>query len=407
MSADSHDPLEWIDDVLAELEASGLRRRLVTRVGPQGPSIVVEADRGEPLDAAAKTLINFSANDYLALAADPRLAAAAQHAAAAEGWGAGASPLVTGHSQSHRALEARLAEFLRTDAALVFPSGFAANSGTIAALVGRGDLVLADQKNHASLIDGCRLSRAEVGIYPHRDVRTLAELLDSSSGFRRRLIVTDTLFSMDGDLAPLAELVELAREHRAMLMIDEAHAIGVFGANGRGVAEHLGLEADVPIRVGTLSKALGSAGGFVAGSQRLIDWLTNRARPYVFSTAQSASRRGGGPRRRLRDRAANEPQRRIALLERAAQLRHALIDQGWNIGGAAGQIIPVIVGEAALTIQLASSVRDRGLFVPGIRPPSVPEGESLLRISLSYGHTPEMLERLIDGMAHVKQRSAV
>jgi 8-amino-7-oxononanoate synthase len=355
----------------------------------------------EPAQAATQSLsgrlINFSANDYLALAADPRLIAAAHEAALREGWGAGASPLVTGHSQSHRELEERLAQFMGAEAALLFPSGFAANSGTIAALVGRGDVVIGDQKNHASLIDGCRLSRAEVQVYLPRDMARLAELLRESAGFRRRLIVTDTLFSMDGDLAPLADLVELAARHRAMLMIDEAHAIGVFGAGGRGIAEHLGVDADIPIRVGTLSKALGSAGGFVAGSRKLIEWLVNRARSYVFSTAHPPAVAAAAVA--ALDIVRDEPHRRAALLERAAELRRALREQGWNIGDAAGQIIPIIIGDARATMGIAGRLRERGLFVPGIRPPSVPEGESLLRISLSYGHTPEMIERLTSEVA--------
>ncbi|HEV3415972.1 MAG TPA: 8-amino-7-oxononanoate synthase, partial [Pirellulales bacterium] len=376
------DPLGWIDDELRQLDATGLRRRLVTRGGPQGPAISFEADGGAALGSGGAELVNFSANDYLALAADPRLAAGAHAAALREGWGAGASPLVTGQSRSHRELETRLAAFLQTEAALVFPSGFAANSGTIAALVGRGDLVLCDQKNHASLIDGCRLSRAEVQVYPHRDMARLAELLGESSGYRRRLIVTDTLFSMDGDLAPLADLVELAGRHRAMLMVDEAHAIGVFGANGRGVAEQLGLERELPIRVGTLSKALGSAGGFVAGSRKLIDWLSNRARSFVFSTAHPPAVAAAAIA--ALDIVRYEPLRGTTLLERAARLRQILRDQGWNIGDAAGQIIPVVIGDAGATMQMATELRERGFFIPGIRPPTVPVGESLLRISLSY-----------------------
>ena len=269
---------------------------MVTRVGLQGPTIEIESGDESTSESGPAKFVNFSVNDYLSLAVDPRLAAAAQRAVDREGWGAGASPLVIGHSESHRELERRLAAFMQTEAALVFPSGFAANSGTIPALVGRGDVIFADEKNHASLIDGCRLSRADVKVYPHRDVTRLAELLDQSGGARRRLIVSDTLFSMDGDIAPLADLVELSRPHRAMLMIDEAHAIGVFGANGRGIAEQLGVEAEVPIRVGTLSKALASAGGFVAGSRKLIDWLLNRrGRTYSRRLIRRPSRRPRSP----------------------------------------------------------------------------------------------------------------
>jgi 8-amino-7-oxononanoate synthase len=347
---------------------------------------------------------NFGANDYLSLAADPRLIAAAHEAASREGWGAGASPLLTGHTKSHERLEVRLAEFMGTEAALVFPSGYAANSGTIAALVGRGDVVLADEKNHASLIDGCRLSRAEVKVYPHRDMRRLAELLAESPRFRRRLIATDTLFSMDGDLAPLADLVELAYHHGAMLMIDEAHAIGVFGHEGRGVAEAAGVEAQVPIRVGTLSKALGSAGGFVAGSRKLIEWLINRARPYIFSTAHPPAASAAAIT--ALDVVRDEPHRRTALLERAAELRQRLREQGWNIGDAAGQIIPIIIGDAPAAMALSGKLRENGYFVPGIRPPSVSEGQSLLRLSLCYRHSAELLELLLEELEENKKEFA-
>ena len=400
-SDSNSNPLDWLDDELKRLDSAGLRRRLVTRIGRQGPLIAVETDDSLGQETWPTSFVNFSANDYLGLAGDPRLVAAAQEAAAREGWGAGASPLVTGHSQSHGLLEHRLAEFMGTEAALVFPSGFAANSGTIAALVGRGDVVFADEKNHASLIDGCRLSRADVQVFPHCDMSQLADLLRQSTDYRRRLIVSDTLFSMDGDVAPIVDLVELAGKHQAMLMIDEAHAIGVLGAKGRGVAEQFDLEANVPIRVGTLSKALGSAGGFVAGSRKLIDWLVNRARSYVFSTAHppAVAAASIAALAIVRD----EPQRRVVLLERAAQLRSALRQQGWNIGDTAGQIIPIVIGDAGATMQLAAGLRERGLFVPGIRPPSVPEGQSLLRISLSYGHTPEMIEQLVMALARMRE----
>ena len=282
--------LAWIDDELDRLEAAGLRRRLITRSGPQGGTIAVEADE-PPLHPSSliphpsHDLLNFGSNDYLGLAADPRLAAAAAEAARREGWARGPVRSSLATRRAIAGWSGGWRSFWALKPRCVFPSGFAANSGTIAALVGRGDVVLADQKNHASLIDGCRLSRAEVQIYPHRDMGRLAELLRDSASFRRRLIVTDTLFSMDGDVAPLADIVALAGRHDAMLLLDEAHATGVFGPSGRGVAEQKSVEAAPLIRMGTLSKALGSAGGFVAGGRSLIEWLLNRARPYVFSTA--------------------------------------------------------------------------------------------------------------------------
>jgi 8-amino-7-oxononanoate synthase len=382
MKTSSGDPLRWVDAELAELESRSLRRTLATHGGPQ--QAIVEVDGRE--------LINFGSNDYLGLAADPRLAAAAAQAAIAEGTGAGASPLVTGHAQVHGQLEARLAEFEGTEAALLFGSGYAANQGTIAALAGRGDAIYADQGNHASMIDGCRLSRAQVFVYPHRDARALARLLLDGAAFRRRLIVTESIFSMDGDLAPLAELAELAERHDGMLLVDEAHATGVFGRRGRGLAEETGVEHRVSARVGTLSKALGSAGGFVCGEEKLVDWLVNRARPYIFSTAMSPPVAAAALA--ALDVVHDEPARRVRLLERAAALRRQLSEQGWSIGASQSQIIPLVAGDAATALAWAEQLRACGLLVPAIRPPSVPDGRALLRVSLTHAHTDEMIARL-------------
>jgi 8-amino-7-oxononanoate synthase len=380
----SRDPLAWINDALAEWDAQGLRRRLARRAGPQ---------RAGSICLDGRELINFGSNDYLGLAADERLADAVRRALPQAGWGSGASPLVTGRATLHSELETELAKFEGTEAALLFSSGFAANVGAIAALAGKGDVIFSDAKNHASIIDGCRLSGARVQIYPHRDVDGLANLLRQAGGFRRRLIVTDSLFSMDGDLAPLTQLAELAEQHDAMLMADEAHATGVFGDRGRGVAESLGVEDGVHVRVGTLSKALGSIGGFVAGPQKLIDWLANRARPYVFSTAppEAMAAAALAALRIVRD----EPHRRIELLDRARQLRERLTEQGWQIGDRQSQIIPVIIGDPTRAMHLSATLREQGLFIPAIRPPSVPEGQSLLRISVTFAHSDAMLGQLL------------
>jgi len=384
--ATTHRPLDWIDAALAALDEQGLRRRRPERAGPQGARAVIDG----------RKLVNFGSNDYLGLAGDPRLAEAVREAAAREGWGSGASPLLGGLGESHRRLEARLAEFEGTEAALVFPSGFAANCGTVAALVGPGDVVCCDRKNHASLLDGCRLSRADFRVYPHNDFARLDRMLARPSEHGRRLIGTDGLFSMDGDLAPLVELVEVAERHGAMLLVDEAHATGVFGPGGRGVAEHLGVEGRVPVRIGTLSKALGCAGGFVAGSRRLIEWLLNRARPYLFSTAMPSAAAAAALTALQIVEA--EPDRRNGLLARAAGLRERLAAQGWDTGGSASQIIPVIVGRPERAVELSRQLRNRGLYVPAIRPPTVPEGEACLRVSLTSAHTPEMIERLVTAL---------
>ncbi len=286
-----------------------------------------------------------------------------------------------------------LAEFEGTEAALVFPSGFAANAGTIAALVDKHDAIYSDRKNHASLIDGCRLSGAEIHIYAHRDCRRLEFLLQAGDRYRRRLIVTDSLFSMDGDLAPLDQLARLAERYDCMLLVDEAHATGVLGARGRGGCELLGVEHDVDVRIGTLSKALGSSGGFVVGSRMLIDWLLNRARPYVFSTALPPALAAAAAA--ALEIVTREPERRGQLLARAAELRARLRARGWRVGDSIGPILPLVIGDAQRTMQLSARLREQGFLVPGIRPPSVPKGESLLRMSLSYGHSREMIEQLL------------
>ncbi|QDU87111.1 8-amino-7-oxononanoate synthase [Pirellulimonas nuda] len=387
-----HPSLRWVPDSLEALEGLGLRRVLVERQSPQGP---VTELAGEPV-------ANFGSNDYLGLAGDPRLASAAAEAATREGWGAGASPLVTGRSTSHARLETRLAEFESCEAALVFPSGFAAGAGVVPALVEAGDAVFSDAKNHASLIDGCRLSGAARRIYPHNDWQSLDAMLAEAAPLRRRLIVTDGLFSMDGDLAPLDRLAELADKHDAMLMVDEAHATGVLGPAGRGAVEHYdalqpGVAARAAVRVGTLSKALGSAGGFVVGDRLLIDWLANRVRPYVFSTAGPPA--AAAAALVALDVVRDEPHRRRELLSRAAELRDRLRGQGWRLGASESQIIPLLIGDPEPAVRLARRLREAGLWVPAIRPPTVPQGQSLLRISLSWRHTPEQLDLLTQALA--------
>ncbi|TWT32531.1 8-amino-7-oxononanoate synthase [Posidoniimonas corsicana] len=388
MPADSS-PLSWLADALADLDARGLRRALRERGLPQTSEVEIDGRR----------LVNFSANDYLGLANHPLLAEAARHAIAHHGWGAGASPLVTGRSSLHAELERRLAEFEGEEAALLFPSGFAANAGVIPALADAGDAIFSDAKNHASLIDGCRLSRADTRVYPHNDVQELARLLAESSDRRRRLIVTDTLFSMDGDFAPLARIAELAVEHDAVLLVDEAHATGVWGATGRGCVEHFAdqrpsIRDAAIVKIGTLSKALGCAGGFVAGSQQLIDYLANRARSYVFSTAHPAANCAAALAALglVRD----EPARRRRVRSLADSLRGRLRARGWDCGASVSQIVPVVLGDVDRTMQAAARLLEAGLLVPAIRPPTVPPGESLLRISLSADHREQQLERLID-----------
>jgi 8-amino-7-oxononanoate synthase len=378
--------LDWIDGELADLAAGDLIRPRRVRSGRQGAKVVLDG----------RELVNFGSNDYLGLAGDVRLTKAASKAACAEGFGAGASPLVSGHSQAHENLERAIAALVGVEAALLFPSGFAANSATIAAVAGPGDAIYSDERNHASLIDGCRLARASIHVYPHRDLATLEQLLATTSA-RRRLIVTDTLFSMDGTIARLADLCDLARQHRAILLADEAHATGVFGERGSGLVEETGCDDGVHIRVGTLSKALGAAGGFVAGHSRLVEWLRHKARAWMFSTAHPPAVAGAALR--AIELVGLEPERRRELLERAAAFRAVLSGRGVAIGGAEAQIVPVIAGEAAAAVALSARLAEAGFFVPAIRPPSVPAGQSLVRASLSWLHSESDLARLADALA--------
>jgi len=326
---------------------------------------------------------------------------------------------VSGHSQAHELLERALANLLAVDGALTFPSGFAANTATIAALAGPDDVIASDARNHASIIDGCRLSRARIGIYPHRDMAALNTLLALSGSARRRLIVTDTVFSMDGTVAPLADLCELARKHRAILMVDEAHATGVFGVRGSGLVEETGCVDGVHVRVGTLSKALAAAGGFVAGHADMIHWLRHKARAWIFSTAHPPAVAAAATR--AIGLLAEEPHRRRELLARAATLRELLAQSGLDVAGAttqitlrellaqsgldvAGattQIVPIVVGSAPGAVAVSTRLAEAGLFVPAIRPPSVPEGKSLVRVSLSWHHTADDVGRLVSTITSI------
>jgi 8-amino-7-oxononanoate synthase len=386
-----NDPFLWLS---AELDALAERGLLRTRRRVQSPQGVRVRVRG-------RSFLNFSSNDYLNLAADPRLARAAAGAARRFGCGTGASPLVSGHLPPHRALERDLARWEGAESALVFPSGFAANLALAGSLAGRGDAVFSDALNHASLIDGCRLSRAAVHVYRHGDAGHLDELLRREGrAARRRLIVSDSVFSMDGDLAPLADLLDLAGRHDCLLLLDEAHATGVLGERGRGLTELLPPGAAGVrhlVKVGTLSKALGSQGGFTCGPQVLTDWLVNRARPYVFSTALTPP--AAAAARRALAVVRDEPDRRRRLLSLAGRLRDRLRDLGYPETYSRTQIVPVIVGDPGAAVALARRLEEHGLLVPAIRPPSVPEGTARLRISLTAGHTEEDVDRLAEALA--------
>jgi len=376
--------LHWIAAELAAWEQSGLRRQRRSTRPLSGGRVEVD---GRPL-------LNLASNDYLGLAGDPRLAEAARRALAESGVGARASALVSGRTVWHEALEHRIAAFEQTEAALLFPTGYAANVGSITALVDREDSVFCDRLNHASLIDGCRLSAARLHVIPHLDLAVLEDELKKSLARRRRLIVIDSVFSMDGDVADLPALVDLADRYDATLLIDEAHATGVLGSGGRGLAEHFGLHSERLIRVGTLSKALGCQGGFVVGSNSLIDWLWNKARPQVFSTALPPAIAAAAVV--ALDIVEQEPERRSRLQALSTSLRNALTAAGLRVPETrlATPIVPIVLQEERRALAAAARLEDAGFLVAAIRPPTVPAGTSRLRVSLHSDVTDEQAGRL-------------
>jgi 8-amino-7-oxononanoate synthase len=365
---------------LEELRDRGLYRRMRLVEGPQGPRVLLD---GQPV-------LLLCSNNYLGLADHPLLREAAADAAVRWGVGAGASRLISGSMGPHRELEARLAEFKGSDAALLFGCGYLANCGTIGALAGRGDVVFSDQLNHASIIDGCRLSRAEIFVYRHGDVDHLSWGM-RRAGERAKLIVTDGVFSMDGDIAPLESLVELARRRGCRLLVDEAHATGAIGPGGRGSVAAAGLVDEVDLVVGTLGKAIGSYGAYACGSRELVDYLINTARPFIFSTAPPPP-------------AVAAAEAGLALLEaspglverlnaNASALREALASEGLSVGRSRTQIVPVEVGDPTQTMRLCELLLERGVFAQGIRPPTVPAGTSRLRFAAMATHDSGDLRR--------------
>lgn len=376
---------DFVDEALARREAQGLRRRMRWIDGAQ--------DRWVEVDGRRALLL--CSNNYLGLANDPELREAAARALRDCGVGAGASRLVSGSMRAHRELEEALADLKRAEAALVFTSGYQANVGTITALVGRDDEVFSDELNHASLIDGCRLSRARVSVYPHNDMERLGALLAASRA-RRRLIVTDSVFSMDGDEAPLAAICDLADRYGAMTLVDEAHATGAIGPHGSGVVGREGLQERVTVQMGTLGKALGCFGAFVAGRRNLVDYLANEARSFVFTTALPPAIVAAA--RAAVAIAAREDGRRERLAANAARLHAGLLRLGFAVPHCS-HILPVMIGDPAATMALCGRLLDRGVFAQGIRPPTVPPGTSRLRVTLMATHTDADIDAALAAFA--------
>lgn len=384
--------LPWLADELAEREHAGLRRR--RRVWQPMPEGWCELD--------GRRVRNFAGNDYLALSTESRVVAAASEALHEAGSGSRGSALVCGRTRWHERLEQTLAAFEGQPAAILFPTGAAANVGTIAALARVGDIVYCDRDNHASLVDGCQLSGARLRIYRHDDLPALQRQLERQESTGRTFVITDAVFSMDGDLAPLPELCVLAERFHAALIVDEAHGTGVFGAVGRGVCEHFGVEERVAVRIGTLSKALGALGGFVAGSETLIEYLWNTARTQVYSTALPPAVCAAATA--AVEILSEDPTRVRILAERCRQFRERLTGLGVTPrSGSAGPIVPVVIGDPERTLEIARRLEQRGFLVGAIRPPTVPRGTSRLRVSLTIAHEFDALERLAIAIAEELQ----
>lgn len=377
---------------LASLELAGLRRSIPVSSAHGGASAV----------AGGRRFVNGSSNDYLGLAAHAEVVRAAIVSLETRGHGAGAARLLGGTFPEHEALERDLAAFKGTEAALLFSTGYHANVGTIAALVGPEDAVYSDAWNHASLIDGCRLSRASVFVYPHRDADALGRVLADGARFRRRLVVTDGVFGMDGDAAPLDEIAALARLHDAIVMVDEAHATGVRGPRGRGLAAEVGVTPE--IAMGTLGKALGSFGAFVCGTRALCDYLANRARTFVFTTALPPSV-AAAARAALAIASSDEGERlRARLRANAARLAAGLRALGLADPAPGAHIFPIIMGDATRALAASAALEARGVLAPAVRPPTVPDGTSRLRFAASAAHALEDIDFTLEALRHVLRR---
>ncbi len=389
-------PLAWIEEELAALQEQGLLTTIRELESPQGAWLVVDGQR----------VLNFGSNNYLGLANDPRLVAGAKEAMDRLGRGAGAVRTIAGTMSIHRELEERLAEFKGAEATVVLQSGFSANTATIPAVVGKGDAIFSDRLNHASIIDGCRLSRAQIIAYEHNSADSLdAAIAENKGQYNRLLVVTDGVFSMDGDVAPLDKLTEVAKRHGAIMMVDDAHGEGVLGRGGRGIVDHFGLHGEVDIEVGTLSKAFGVMGGVVAGSSSLIRWLKQRGRPFLFSSALSVP-----------DAAACLAA--VDILDESTELVDRLWDNaryfqggmrelGFDTGKTETPITPVILGEAPLAQHFSKRLFAENIFATAIAFPTVPHGTARIRVMPSAAHSRDDLDFALDTFARVGRELGV
>lgn len=374
---------QYLADNINELQEQGLYNNIRVIDSAMDGQVVIDGKR----------VINFCANNYLGLANHPRLKQAAKDAIDQFGIGPGAVRTIAGTMSLHEKLEQRLAEFKKADAVVTLQSGFTANLATIPALVGKGDVIFSDRLNHASIIDGCRLSRAKIIAYEHNDVADLQEKIKTATGYNRRLIITDGVFSMDGDIAPLPDLYEVANEHGIMLMVDDAHGEGVLGNGGRGIVDHFGLHGKVDVEVGTMSKAFGVMGGIVAGKQVIIDWIKQRGRPFLFSSAMTVP--DVAACLEAVDMLEDSDELVTRLWQNADFLKAEMAKMGFNIGHSETPIIPVILGEAPVAQEFSKRLMDEGVFAMAIGFPTVPQGTARIRVMNTAAHTQTDLEEAL------------
>jgi glycine C-acetyltransferase len=382
--------LDYLKEELVTLERDGLLLHPRTLEGPQGARARYDG----------RDVINLASNNYLGLANHPRLNEAAARAAKEYGAGSGAVRTIAGQMTMHRELEARFAAFKHAEAALMFQSGFTSNAGTVAAILTKDDVIVSDRLNHASIIDGARLSRAEIAVFDHRDADHADRLLtETARPGRRQLLITDGVFSMDGDIAPLPDLVEVAERHGAIMMVDDAHASGVLGSGGAGTVDHFGLHGRVDIQVGTLSKAIGVLGGFIAGPPHLIEWLQNRGRPYLFSTSAPPSVVAACIA--ALDVLADEPERLRRLWSNTESFKAGLHELGFDTGESQTPITPVITGDEERTQRFAARLFEEGVFCPAIVFPTVAKGSARVRTIVTADHTPDDLDEALEVFGRV------
>jgi glycine C-acetyltransferase len=383
------DPLGYLTVELEALKAQGLYRHLR----------VLEDEQRAHTTFDGRSVVNLSSNNYLGLTTHPRLRARAMEALERYGVGTGSVRTIAGTMSLHVELERRLAEFKRTEATVVFQSGFTANAGTVSALLTKEDVVISDELNHASIIDGCRLSRAAIKVFAHKDVDAARRILRDLPASQRKLLITDGVFSMDGDLGPLPDLCALAEEYGAIMMVDDAHASGVFGRNGRGTIDHFGMHGRVDIQVGTLSKAIGALGGYVAGTSALIDFLSHRGRPFLFSTSHPPS--VTATCLAALDVLLEEPEIIERLWDNTRFFKAGLTALGFNTGMSESPITPVIVGDGALAMTLSDQLFEGGVFAQGITFPTVARDKARVRTIVTATHTREDLQFALDTFGRV------